>query len=621
MSQQNKAESTDNFTSDIDATIDNLFAPVKKIEIDPLTNEIREHETVEAQTVRQEEEKKSTDMPELTLPAEAQYEKGHDDKEEFLSLDMEFDLDMEEPEAGESEAVAAECSNDSAEHTLESLSQAIMSLEWEIKEDTINTALDMALAIEKSVQANAVPEADRVLGLVITLLKTMKGKPDFNPATPTMLTRATETLRQCLGPDRNTGPAVKIAEEMEQLVSEEGEGTDHINTVAGAPHLQEVPVTPEADNKEESGHIPELDSDKEEEDLLLMDEDRDATPQHEQTMEPKEDIKAEVEPAQEPAHAPGMESVPEGRGPHAETMAPPRLREEPSREVDIKEAPEIIPETGSAAISRPGTSDQTLKGKYDSLQEIMASLLVELENINTRIIPVEKLLSRTSGMEKLHAFQKDIRTRINRQKDIIESVMEGKGPISGHPGEMDAPGTAGITSQPQETPSKDAKCPWQELMVIDFNGRSIAFPMEELVFAGNIPARSRKKLQKESEFSFAWLKSWPWTKIRPLLSGPLGEKDEKTLKDMQLAVLNPELSDVMEIKDRRDSIKNPVAVILYSETGRAGVIYVEDTPDPLKIKEEQTWTQSPVQKDMVAGRLETGKDTFTVISMSRQDQA
>lgn len=595
MSRQNKAELNDNFTEDIDATIDNLFAPVKEIEIDPLTNEIREKKSGQAQPNRTTEEENSSASPDLILAGDNKREQS--DEDNFLSLDMELDLDIEEPEADAVEIVP-ESADDSGGHgiILEKLSQTIMSLEWEIKEETINTALRQAQKLKKTSQAGAVPEVDRVLSLMIVLLKGMKEKSDIKPRIPTALTRATDALRESLSPHGDTGPASAVAEELKDIAAENG-GTEHDNTSPDSPRQQDdstihasVPGSEEAQDESEP------------EDILLLDSGDDKD--------------------REPEHAPDMEAPTENPNPDIEASRARSPQEEPYGDTDI-ETPVIISEKNRpdvAGAEMASASDQTLEEEYDTLQKVMVAHLAELERLNARIIPVEKLLSRTPGMEKLYAFQKDVRGVINRQKDIIESTFGKKSGVSQQSPDTAAPAMTSVPVHPPETSSNDATCPWQELTVMDFNGCKIAFPLREIAFAGNLPRRFRKKLYKESEFSLAWLKSWPWVKIGPLLTGPTGEKDEKTLKGMKLPVINSEISETVGVQDESGSIKNPVAVILRNETGRAGVIYVENSPDSLKITRGHVWMQSPVQEGIVAGKLEIDGNTLVVMTLSGYNQ-
>jgi len=104
MSQQNKAEVTGNFTEDIEATIDDLFAPVKEIEIDPLTNEIREknanaEETAKPDNVTDDSrdiEQDSEPSQEPLLTSEDEEGSATEASENFLDIELELELPPDE---------------------------------------------------------------------------------------------------------------------------------------------------------------------------------------------------------------------------------------------------------------------------------------------------------------------------------------------------------------------------------------------------------------------------------------------------------------------------------------------------------------------------------------------
>jgi hypothetical protein len=103
---------------------------------------------------------------------------------------------------------------------LEEFSQTIMSLEWEIKTETIQTARNQAGALKDALHGRTGPAVAELLDLIAVLLSTMKDKPDLLPSVPTALKRAAEFLKESFQ-SQDMDKVLSSIEELKTLVNEE----------------------------------------------------------------------------------------------------------------------------------------------------------------------------------------------------------------------------------------------------------------------------------------------------------------------------------------------------------------------------------------------------------------
>ena len=158
--------------------------------------------------------------------------------------------------------------------------------------------------------------------------------------------------------------------------------------------------------------------------------------------------------------------------------------------------------------------------EHSVLVDAIKSHIKILDDCIDYILPVEKLLARTPGVEKLHHFQKNIKGRLEKQKKILEKALTGD-----------------YEPSVEEIPSGDITCPWHELVVAQWNQKQVAFAPEDVAFAGAAPWRVKKGLKKLKTFKLKKLKTWPWTKLKPLMQGELSNQEESQLIKLEFPVL------------------------------------------------------------------------------------
>ncbi len=659
MSQQNKADVSGNFTEDIEATIDDLFTPVKQIEIDPLTNEVKEKGMSRA--AQQE-------TP-LSVPPEGAVEKGPaEDKsadkagiEESIDLGLEVDIDLEE-QAPSSEEPGKQDGLIGCE-VIEKFSENIMSLEWEIKQETIQTALDQAQEIREQGQEDTLLQD--LIAPMIAMLSGMLKEPDMIPAASIALKKGAEALKEYVEKPEGAEAVQAAAEEIKRLM-DEAEGDAQPTEPSEEAELVLEPVSVEEETQQRPVEVQEAEAQGAETELEIEFELEEETeieahdvpsPEPEQEMPVQaqsQDVNMEqseetdqqadlelavVEEGHEDISSEPSEEPHDQTGQHDEVEQEPPVSSMQKDATETKErsddAQEILraqqkPESAPAVQVLPSETDGDLESEkgevkqdaelrqqYALLSMTVEKHIHELDRLASKIAPVEKLLAKTQGMAKLYTFQKAIRSSIEAQKDRLEAVLYNQ-PLKREEGLQPAEPAENVAF---ETPVGKGKsqvterCPWNRLALMKFGNGKIAVPVEEMAFAGNISGRHQKKLQKEAEFPLAWLKSWPWTKIAPSLSGPLAKLSERELKGMKFPIINSEIFQVMGLEDGQEKIKNPTTVILFDKNGKGGVLYVDTEIETSDIDENVTWKPFMSDKGPVAGTVKLGDETITVISM------
>jgi hypothetical protein len=137
--------------------------------------------------------------------------------------------------------------------------------------------------------------------------------------------------------------------------------------------------------------------------------------------------------------------------------------------------------------------------EHSVLVDAVKSHIKVLDDCTGYILPVEKLLARTPGMEKLHHFQQNIKSRLEKQKEILEKALTGAYEPSVDVRDYAAQRTEDITieiDKKEKTPLSSVSCPWHELAVTQWDQKQVAFAPEDVAFAGTAPWWAKKGLKK-----------------------------------------------------------------------------------------------------------------------------
>jgi hypothetical protein len=196
------------------------------------------------------------------------------------------------------------------------------------------------------------------------------------------------------------------------------------------------------------------------------------------------------------------------------------------------------------------------------------------------ILPVGELLARTPGMEKLYHFQQNIKSRLERQKKILEKALNYECEPSVNINEYNIHQTTSILTENDKKLSSGISCPWKELVIGQWDQKQIAFVPKDIVFSGTISWWTKKRINKMKTFKLKNLKSWPWKKIQPLVQGELSKQKESQLIETKFPILQKSSSSRL----------NENSTILILSNGNKGLVLLMDTPvEKISITPEYLW--------------------------------
>ena len=229
------------------------------------------------------------------------------------------------------------------------------------------------------------------------------------------------------------------------------------------------------------------------------------------------------------------------------------------------------------------------------------------------ILPVEKLLARTPGMEKLHHFQENIKGRLEEQKKILEKALTGDYEPSVDVRDYTAQRAEDITieiDKKDETPSVSISCPWHELVIGQWDQKQVAFVPEDVAFARTAPWWAKKRVNKLKTFKLKKLKAWPWTKIQPLMQGELSNQKESQLTKIEFPVLQKSNSSI----GYSQPSKNPTVLVL--SRADKGLVLMLDTPlETISITPEYSWEPSAKINGPWVGNLKIENKQISVATL------
>jgi hypothetical protein len=341
MDQTKKVPDPEDFTKNVESTIDELFSASRQIEIDPLTSEVKDLSQdktdqgpsfqVVGQKEKHPEEIQLSDTIEMEAPAE-QIEITTDGK--ILELDSGLELELELDEK-ETEAV-------NLEQQFSQLNQMLLTLEWEITQTQVVSAKNLVEIIRKNPKIEADKNLHELLDLMATTLEGMADHPEKMPTSgPEALQKGLDTLKNLVW---NEEQDPKAKEELLISAKKELESAIDIAVHEVAHEVSEEVVS---------------------ERLVEDIDDLEPRPQD----APEIALKEEFPDQQEQTTDSVLEADTQ------EKAGPP--------EPEFPEPPVLV--------------------------DAVKSHIKILDDCIDYILPVEKLLARTPGMEKLHNFQQNIK--------------------------------------------------------------------------------------------------------------------------------------------------------------------------------------------------------------------
>ena len=530
MGQPEKNSDPDNFTKNIEGTIDDLFNPSRQIEIDPLTSEIRDvpekeadqHESFQVVDYEEKHEEEiplleSEDLEIFTEEKETPTHEGSMDPD----LDLRLEIEEEGPEAV-SETV-------NLEDELSRLNQIFMTLEWEVAQTHVVSALDLVKTIRERPEIKEDTYLHKHLDLMVGILEGMRDHPEKIPTSgPNAMKKGLDALNLLIG------KGDQYPENREEFLS-----TARMELESAMPgEAQKTPL-----------EVPQVTAS---EDLV-------------------EDIKERKEDQPIPTTADVSKEQP--------------MPVEP-------EAPE-----------------------HAALTAAVKSHIQVLDECISHILPIEKLLAQTTGMEKLHRFQQDIKDRLEEQKKLLHYTLTGETiPVAHRPDLVSRhTGDTGLEIDKQvekdlSPPPVSDNCPWMGIAVAQWADKEVAFVPEEVAFAGTVPFWIRKGLKNLETFQLKKVKAWPWSKLQSQMQGELSKRKESQLIGLEFPVIkNPASSQKFS-----ESTDNLVVLVLFS--GKKGlVLMLESTLRTISVPRQSSWEPSEPGKGLWAGNLKL-EDRFMSVA-------
>ncbi|MEA1868024.1 MAG: hypothetical protein U9N19_08000, partial [Thermodesulfobacteriota bacterium] len=453
MDQTKTIPDPEDFTKNVDITIDELFSATRQIEIDPLTSEVKDlsqdktDQGLSLQVVDQEkkhpEEIKLSDNIELKTPPE-QIEITSDEK----ILELDSGLELEEKE---SEAV-------NLKQQFSRLNQLLLTLEWEVTQTQVVSAKNLIETIRENPKIEADKNLHEPFLLMIRILEGMSDHPEKMPTSgPEALQKGLDTLKN-----------------------------------------------------------------------FVWNEEQDPKAKEELLRSAKKELESAIDTAvPEVAHKVSGEAVSEQL---VEDIDDPEPRHQDAPEIALKEKSpdqqeQVTDSVLEADIQEKAWPPEPEFPEHPALVDAVKSHIKVLDDCIGYILPVEKLLARTQGMEKLHNFQQNIKSRLEKQKGILEKALAGD-----------------YEPSVEKTPSSSVSCPWHELVVTQWDQNQVALAPEDIAFAGTAPWWAKKGLKKLKTFKLKKLKIWPWTKLQPLMQGELSNQGESQLIKLEFPVLQKSIS-------------------------------------------------------------------------------
>jgi len=528
MDQTKKNPDPEDFARNVESTIDELFCVSRQIEIDPLTNEVKDLSQdktdkergfqVLDQGKKHSEEIKLSDTAETEEPAK-QIENSINEK----ILESGSNLELEEKDSKDV----------NLEQQFSQLNQLLLTLEWEVDQKQAVSAKNLVETIRKNPEIEADKKLQELLNLMTKLLEGIADHPEKMPTfSPEVLKRGLDTFKNLVwneGQDPNTKNEAfrSVKKELESAIDMDVSEIGH-----------------QVSGKAVSGH------------LIEVDDKLDSAKEHE---------------AQNNAQ---KEKSSNHQGDISSSIS----------EINIQE---------KAAAIEPEFPEHLV------LLRAVKSHIKILDDCIKYILPVEKLLAQTQGMEKLHHFQRNIKNRLEEQKKILENALTGDYEPSSNMSNYAAQRIEDITVEidKAKTPPVITPCPWNELLTGQWNQKQVAFIPEHVAFAGPLPFWTKKGLKNSKTFKLKKLGTWPWTKIQPLMHGKLSNQKESELIELEFPILQKSIST-----SNHSQSSDPTVLILSNEN--KGLVLMLDSPlKTISITPEYSWKPSTKKEGQWVGNL------------------
>ncbi len=208
-----------------------------------------------------------------------------------------------------------------------------------------------------------------------------------------------------------------------------------------------------------------------------------------------------------------------------------------------------------------------------------------------QIIPLENLFGKTKGYDKLYAAQRRIRLYLETQKKQLTANLR----------------EAETTMARGKQPAPAAASPWPVLFKACWQGITVLIPPDELT----IETQGRAaKLPLDRPLPLKKLKVRPWSKLQTLFKGELAQMPEADLRRLQLPWLSPMISSPNQEKRRGSTL-----IILYKDK-QGGSAIIDEPGAQITIDDNWRWQEAGADEHfMFKGFLCRQKERLPVLSV------
>ena len=270
-------------------------------------------------------------------------------------------------------------------------------------------------------------------------------------------------------------------------------------------------------------------------------------------------------------------------------------------------------------ISESDFVEQVIPDNYlsDVAKKQLEEHLAVLQSDVNKILSLEKILAKTSGMGKLLKFQRGIRVSLEKEierlnsffftgTDIDLSDLVNNGNYNRDNIKDNLASREVIKNKPiKNLPEQEAtSCPFKQLSTFAISGIVVGIPSEEIVYFSKPPFLTKGFIRKADFIPATKLKPWPWSKLKGLFQNNLKRADENFLKNLEFQVINSFGEYLMK------AAKDFYLMLLY-DGEHAFALKLTETPFTLYLTED---TKFVPKEPPFEGEIEINENKVLIVT-------
>jgi hypothetical protein len=283
--------------------------------------------------------------------------------------------------------------------------------------------------------------------------------------------------------------------------------------------------------------------------------------------------------------------------------------------------PPAPPET-----KKPSLPASSLKMEFaHDPDEIIKTQIRHFNSYIEKIKNLETVCCGIPSLNKLCMFAQTLRNEIENDKKWICQFVTGEIPSDVAPAREPFPEPTHIgkvdvkTAEKKEVKEKIStehktfekavvsdEFSLPEIYITVWGREKVGFIPDEISFDGNLPIWYRQKVIRMTNIPLKYLKQWPWSKISPLLRGRMSSLPEEKLSAMSLP-LKKSPNHPLGIS------QNPNLLILFKEN-EGCFLFTDHT---LQVKSTLDYKWVPAEEGDFIGYLQKDDEKIKIISLKR----